>query len=131
MISYKLKYFLNPKKVISYMLKFVLGSLNLQLFYKTLKKKKNFSHTQLLSHTHILFNFTYFTYSIQNNNFPHTLLFFFFRKIFISVSSLFMPFFFFFLRKILISFTCFFLKFFFVFLMIFIYHFYIYIYKKI
>ena len=52
MISYKLKYFLNPKKVISYMLKFVLGSLNLQLLYKTLKKKKK-----------ILTYSTFFTYS--------------------------------------------------------------------
>ena len=32
-----LKYFLNPKKVISYMLKFVLGILNFQLLYRTLK----------------------------------------------------------------------------------------------
>ena len=46
------------------------------------------------------------------------MLFFFFsfRKIFISVSSLFLSFFFFFFRKILVSLTCFFLKLFFVFL---------------
>ena len=55
--------------------------------------------------------------------------FFFFSKIWISFSSLFLPFAFFFFRKVLISFTCFVLKSFFVFLIIFIYHF-LYMQKK-
>ena len=68
------------------------------------------------------------TFYVLNNIFSYILVVFvfFFREIFMAISNLFSPFIFFFFRKILISLTCFFLWSFFVFLIIFIYHFYKY-----
>ena len=52
-------------------------------------------------------------YVLNDNHLLNFVFFFLFRKILISVSSLFLPFFFYFFRKSLTSFTCFFSNLFF------------------
>ena len=85
----------------------------------------NFSYTQLS----FVFLLQIDSYLDHDDTDPFSL--FFFRKIFISLSNLFLPFFFFFFTKILAPFTSFFLTFLCFFWINFINHFYICIQKSI
>ena len=125
--------------MLRYFLYSIIGVLNFQLLYRTLKSYFLYAKISFILGI-FYFLLLYRTRKnpkiisyMLNNNFSYIQLsfFFFFRKILIQITMILALFFFFFFRKILVPFTCFFSKLFFAFSDIYLPFLYIYIYKKI
>ena len=125
--------------MLRYFLYSIIGVLNFQLLYRTLKSYFLYAKISFILGI-FYFLLLYITRKnpkiisyMLNNNFSYIQLsfFFFFRKILIQITMILALFFFFFFRKILVPFTCFFSKLFFAFSDIYLPFLYIYIYKKI
>ena len=124
--------------MLRYFLYSIIGVLNFQLLYRTLKSYFLYAKISFILGI-FYFLLLYRTRKnpkiisyMLNNNFSYIQLsfFFFFRKILIQITMILALFFFFFFRKILVPFTCFFSKLFFAFSDIYLPFLYIYIYKN-
>ena len=124
--------------MLRYFLYSIIGVLNFQLLYRTLKSYFLYAKISFILGI-FYFLLLYRTRKnpkiisyMLNNNFSYIQLsfFFFFRKILIQITMILALFFFFFFRKILVPFTCFFSKLFFAFSDIYLPFLYIYIYTK-
>ena len=125
--------------MLRYFLYSIIGVLNFQLLYRTLKSYFLYAKISFILGI-FYFLLLYRTRKnpkiisyMLNNNFSYIQLsfFFFFRKILIQITMILALFFFFFFRKILVPFTCFFSKLFFAFSDIYLPFLYIYIQKNL